>query len=162
MSGEMHARAEKLIAQERVEGLAREERQWLANHLRECANCARLAQDTDAALRSLRQNPIPLPPGLAARTQFRVRLRAQEMQEREPKRRLIWIICGMSWALGVATAPYVWRAFEWVGQRTGAPKLLWELGFGLWWTIPALVAAAVLLMEKAGQPGDSDWLSPEK
>jgi len=162
MSVEVHARAKKLIAQERVEGSPREERQWLANHLRECPDCARLAQETDVALRSLRQSPIPIPPGLAARTQFRVRLRAQELQEREPKRRLIWIICGMSWALGVATAPYVWRAFEWVGQRTGAPKLVWELGFGLWWTIPALVAAAVLLMEKAGQAGESDWLSPEK
>jgi hypothetical protein len=162
MNGELHARAEQLIAQQRLEGIAREESMWLDEHLRECANCARLAQDTDAALRSLRQNPIPLPPGLAARTQFRVRLRAQELQEREPKRRLIWIICGMSWALGVATAPYVWRAFEWVGERTGAPKLVWELGFGLWWTIPALVAAAVLLVEKAGRPGESDWLSEEK
>jgi hypothetical protein len=162
MSSELHARAEKLLAQERVEGLAREEREWLTTHLRECADCTRLTQETDAALRSLRQSPIPLPPGLAARTQFRVRLRAQELHEREPQRRLVWIICGMSWALGVATAPYVWRAFEWVGQRTGAPKLLWELGFGLWWTIPALVAAAVLLMEKAGQPGESDWLSREK
>jgi hypothetical protein len=162
MSNEMHARAEKLIARERVEGLAGEEREWLANHLRECPDCTRLAQQTDAALHSLRQNPIPFPAGLAARTQFRVRLRAQELQEREPQRRLVWIICGMSWALGVATAPYVWRAFEWVGQRTGAPKFVWELGFGLWWTIPALVAAAVLLMEKAGRPGESDWLSQEK
>jgi len=162
MSGDMHTLAEKLIAQERVEGLAHEERDWLNTHLRECPGCARLAQETDVALRSLRQSPIPLPPGLAERTQFRVRLRAQELQEREPKRRLIWIICGMSWALGVATAPYVWRAFEWVGERTGAPKLVWELGFGLWWTIPALVAAAVLLMERAGQPGENDWLSQEK
>jgi hypothetical protein len=162
MSSELHALAKKLIAQERVEGIAPEERAWLETHLRECANCARLSQATDVALRSLRQNPIPLPPGLAARTQFRVRLRAQELQEREPQRRLVWIVCGMSWALGVATAPYVWRAFEWVGQRTGAPKFVWELGFGLWWTIPALVAAAVLLMEKAGRPGESDWLSQEK
>jgi hypothetical protein len=162
MSSEMHARAGKLIAQEHVEGLAHEEREWLNTHLRECADCAQLAQETDAALRSLRQSPIPLPPGLAGRTQFRVRLRAQELQESEPKRRLVWMICGVSWALGVATAPYVWRAFAWVGERTGAPKLVWELGFGLWWTIPALVAAAVLLMEKAGRPGESDWLSPEK
>jgi hypothetical protein len=162
MSNEMHVRAEKLIARERVEGLSREEREWLTAHLRECADCTRWAQHTDAALRSLRQSPIPLPPGLAARTQFRVRLRAQELQEREPHRRLVWIICGMSWALGVATAPYVWRAFEWVGQRTGAPKLMWELGFGLWWTIPALVAAAVLLVEKAGRTTESDWLSQEK
>ena len=156
MSGDMHTLAEKLIAQERVEGLAHEERDWLNTHLRECPGCARLAQETDVALRSLRQSPIPLPPGLATRTQFRVRLRAQELQEREPKRRLIWIICGMSWALGVATAPYVWRAFEWVGERTGAPKLVWELGFGLWWTIPALVASAIVLLENVRLANEND------
>jgi hypothetical protein len=53
----------------------------------------------------------------------------------------------MSWALGIVTAPYVWRAFEWVGERIGLPRLVWEMGFGLWWTIPAVVAAVVVLME---------------
>jgi hypothetical protein len=156
MNKNLHDRAEKLIAQERIEGISQSERDWLAAHLRECPVCTQLAQQTSAALGALRGLPFPLPPGLAERTQFRVQLRAQEMREREPKRRLLWIMCVMSWALGIATAPYVWRAFEWAGERLGVPRLVWEMGFGLWWTIPALIAAAVVLMENLRLTNEND------
>lgn len=156
MSENLHVRAEKLIAQDRVEGISGREQDWLAAHLRECAVCAQVSQQTSNALRALRAIPIPLPRGLAARTQFRVQLRAQEMREREPQRRFLWIMCAMSWALGIATAPYVWHAFEWAGEHMGLPKLLWEMGFGLWWTIPALVAAAVVLMENVRLANEND------
>ncbi|MGB6686050.1 MAG: hypothetical protein WBH24_20530 [Candidatus Acidiferrum sp.] len=156
MNENLHARAEKLIAQERIEGIAQSERDWLAEHLRECVACAQVAQQTNDALRVLRAIPVPLPRGLAARTQFRVQLRAQEMREREPQRRVLWIMCAMSWALGIATAPYVWHAFEWVGDRMGLPRLLWEMGFGLWWTIPAVVAAVVVLMENVRLANEND------
>src|SRR5271170_8386448 len=156
MSDSLHARAEKLIAQEHVEGISQPERDWLSAHLRECAACVQVAQQTSNALRTLRSAPIPLPRGLVGRTQFRVQLRAQEMREREPKRRLLWIMCATSWALGIATAPYVWRAFEWAGDRMGLPRLVWEMGFGLWWTIPAVVAAVVVLMENVRLANEND------
>jgi hypothetical protein len=156
MNENLHARAEKLIARERIEGISKPEGEWLAAHLHECQACAQVAQQTRNALGVLRGLPIPLPRGLAARTQFRVRLRAQELREREPKRRLLWIMCAMSWALGIATAPYVWRAFEWAGERIGLPRLLWEVGFGLWWTIPALVAAAIVLLENLRLANEND------
>jgi len=157
MSETLHARAEKLIAQERIEGISQTERDWLTAHLRECATCSQVAQQTSNALRALRALPVPLPRGLAERTKFRVQLRAQEMREREPKRRLLWIMCAMSWGLGIATAPYVWQAFEWAGERIGVPRLVWEMGFGLWWTIPALVAAAVVVLENLRQANERDW-----
>jgi predicted anti-sigma-YlaC factor YlaD len=156
MNENLHVRAEKLIAQERIEGISQSERDWLAAHLRECQSCAQVAQQTSDALRALRGLPVPPPRGLAARTQFRVQLRAQEMREREPKRRLLWIICAMSWALGIASAPYVWRAFEWAGDRLGLPRLVWEMGFGLWWTIPALIAAAVVVLENLRLAHEND------
>lgn len=156
MSENLHLRAEKLIAQDRIEGVSQSEHDWLAAHLRECPACAQVAQQTSEALRALRGMPIPLPRGLAQRTQFRVQLRAQEMHEREPKRRLLWIMCAVSWALGIATAPYVWRAFEWAGERIGVPRLVWEMGFGLWWTIPALIATAIVLMENARLANEND------
>jgi hypothetical protein len=156
MSENLHARAEKLIAQERIEGISLSERDWLAAHLRECHSCAQVAQQTNDALRTLRGMAIPLPRGLAERTRFRVQLRAQELREREPKRRLLWIMCAMSWGLGIATAPYIWRAFEWAGEHFGIPKLLWQMGFGLWWTIPALVAAVVVLMENVRLANEND------
>ena len=156
MNENLHTRAERLIAQERIEGITKSEGDWLAAHLRECAACAQVAQQTSDALRTLRGLPVPLPRGLAARTQFRVQLRAQVMREREPKRRLLWIMCAMSWALGISTAPYVWRAFEWAGERLGMPRLIWEMGFGLWWTIPALVAAAIVLLESVRLANEND------
>ena len=158
MNQETHSRAEKLIAQERVEDISRAEREWLTAHLQDCALCTELARQTEQALRSMRTAAISLPEGLAGRTQFRVRLRAQELREREPKRRAMWFACALSWAFGITSAPYVWRLFAWFGERTGIPKLVWELGFGLWWAIPALFVAIVLLMEKARQETEQDWM----
>ncbi|MGB7282266.1 MAG: hypothetical protein WBE13_08405 [Candidatus Acidiferrum sp.] len=157
MNENLHARADKLIAQERVEGISQDERNWLAAHLRECPPCAQAAQQTSAALLILRGLPAPLPRGLAERTKFRVQLRAQEMREREPQRRVLWILCAVSWALGIATAPYVWQAIEWIGGRTGVPRLVLEFGFGLWWAIPALFAAAIVVLENVRQANERDW-----
>lgn len=162
MSNETHARAEQLIAKERVEGISQAERDWLSAHLQDCAGCAGLVRQTDQALRSLRTAAIPLPSGLANRTQFRVHLRAQELREREPQRRALWLACALSWAFGIASAPYVWRILEWIGQLTGAPKLLLEFGFAMWWMVPAVVAVVVLLLENARLPEESDWLSEQK
>ena len=159
MKAELHVRAHQFIAKERVEGLSQAEREWLGAHLRECARCAEFARQTEQALRSLRTAAIPFPSGLASRTQFRVRLRAQELREHEPHRRALWLACAVSWAFGIASAPYVWRLFEWFGQLTRMPKLVWELGFGLWWTIPVLFAAVVLLMENARHSDEAGWMS---
>jgi hypothetical protein len=159
MNADLHSRALQLIAQARVEGIPESDSTWLRAHLEECEFCTEHARQTDRALRSLRTASIPLPEGLASRTQFRVRLRAMELREREPKRRALWLACAVSWAFGIASAPYVWRLFQWFGERTGVPKLVWEVGFGLWWTIPALFAAAVLLLESARKGDQPDWLS---
>ncbi len=147
MTNDLHARAEALIAKERVEGISPAEQEWLSKHLGECAECTESANAMQQALRSLRTLSVSVPRELAARTQFRVRLRAQELQAREPRWRLIWAMCGASWVAVAATAPYVWRGLEWIGHRTGMPDLLWKMGFGVWWALPAIVAAAVLLME---------------
>jgi hypothetical protein len=162
MSENVHERALQLIARARVEGLPETDVAWLREHVESCDSCAEHARQTDRALRLLRTAAIPLPEGLAGRTQFRVRLRAQELREREPRHRLMWITCGVSWALGVTTAPYIWRIFEWVGQHTGAPKILLQLSFGLWWAIPALVAGAVMLIENARQASAAEWQEQDR
>jgi hypothetical protein len=161
MTTDLHSRARQLFAQERVEGLSTADSDWLAQHLQQCTECSAFAQEMENGLRMLRSAPVPFPKDLANRTQFRVRLRAQELREREPRHRLLWAVCGASWILGVASAPYVWRLFEWFGQRTGTPKLALQLGFGLWWAIPALVAGIVMLIENVRQSGDAEWLERE-
>jgi hypothetical protein len=35
-----------------------------------------------------------------------------------------------------------------MGERTGMPKTLWEMGFVLWWAIPALFAAGAVLADR--------------
>ncbi len=162
MSDKIHDRAEQLIAQERVEGISPADHDWLSAHLQDCAQCANHARHTEHALRGLRTMAIPMPTGLASRTQFRVQLRLQEMREREPKRRALWLACVVSWAFGIVSAPYVWRLFQWFGERTGVPKLVWEVGFGLWWTIPALFFVIVVFMEKMRQSSESELTRKSK
>jgi len=45
---------------------------------------------------------------------------------------------------------------------TGAPKLVLEIGFALWWTIPALFAVIVLLLEGVQNSEERDWMRPER
>jgi hypothetical protein len=156
MSEEIHARAKRLIAQQCVEDISAEEREWLEQHLRECAMCSEFASATAQAIRSLRGLSVPLPRALARRTQMRVRLRAQQLQVYEPHWRMVWAACGISWAFGATTAPYVWRGLEWVGQRMGLPNLVWQLGFGLWWALPLVVTGVILLMTNAGRGREFD------
>ena len=156
MSADVHSRAGQLIAQERVEGISTADQLLLLRHLAECASCAARAGATEQAIRSLRGLSVALPPALASRTQFRVHLRAQQLRG-EPRWRLVWAACGISWAFGAATAPYVWRGLEWAGHRMGVPNFIWELGFGLWWALPAVVVAMILLMQNAGRSSEADW-----
>jgi hypothetical protein len=151
VSANVHERAERLIAQERVEEISAPDREWLAKHLGECARCAGVGSEVEHAVASLRGVHVELPRGLASRTQMRVRMRAEELREHAPGRKVLWAITAMSWALGVATAPWVWRGFAWIGEHTGLPKPLWEMGFVLWWAIPATIAAAAVILEKKGE-----------
>lgn len=156
MSKELHAWAEQLIAQERVEGISTADQQRLRQHLAECMACTARASATEQAIRSLRNLSVPLPPALASRTQFRVRIRAEQLRS-EPRWRVVWTACGLSWAFGAATAPYVWRGLEWAGHRLNVPNIVWELGFGLWWALPAAVVAVILLMTDAGHNKEAEW-----
>jgi hypothetical protein len=148
MNGDVHERTARLLAERQVEALAREDEQWLAAHLAECADCAAQDAHVTDALSALRAMQINVPRSLAGRTQLRVRLRAEELRERGPANRLVWAVAAMSWVLGLATAPFVWRAFAWLGEHTGAPKLALQLGFVLWWGLPALIAAGIVLWQR--------------
>ena len=150
MTAELHTRAEQLIAQARVEGISAGEQEWLRGHLAQCAACAASAGLTEEAIRGLRGLSVPLPRTLASRTQMRVRLRAQQLESYEPRWRMVWAACLVSWAFGAASAPYVWHGLEWLGHRMNLPNLVWQIGFGLWWALPAVVTAVILLLTQSG------------
>jgi hypothetical protein len=154
-----HDHARELIDRQHVEGLSAAGRESLEEHLEACAECARVAAVTSQALHSLRSVSVPVPPALAARTQLRVYLRAHEMRGPEHGWAL-WIAFGISWVMGLASAPYVWRAFHWLGSHAGLPDPLWKMGFALWWALPALLAVGVLLVERWGKAANkrSDYV----
>jgi len=148
MNRDLHERASQLLAQGRIESLAPGDERWLSAHLADCEFCAAEAARTTEALSALRTVEITVPRDLAGRTQLRVRLRAEELRERGPASRLIWAVAAMSWILGLASAPLLWRGFEWIGAHTGAPKLVLQFGFVLWWGLPALLAAGIVLWQR--------------
>jgi hypothetical protein len=148
MTENIHQRAQRLFPQSLVEGLSRDEQSWLDAHLLDCAECAAQAESTRALLHAFRTVSVAVPRDLAARTQLRVRLRAQEAAQTSNGSALLWIITAASWLLGILSAPLVWRIFAWAGARFDLPKLVLEFGFVLWWTVPALIAVAVVLHQR--------------
>lgn len=149
MNDNLHVRAQRLLVESAVEGLQPADEAWLSKHLAECPACAREATATQNALLALRNVPVSVPRDLAARTQLRVRLRAQETFTASNGSFWLWLVTAASWLLGVFSAPLVWKAFAWVGNNFGVPKLALEMGFFLWWTVPALVAVAAVLHQRA-------------
>jgi hypothetical protein len=143
-----HTRAFKFMAQRIVEGLSPEQERALELHLAECESCSAEQRRLTESLSALRAVHLDLPPNLASRTQFRVRLRAEELREHGPANRLIWSVAVVSWIFGLATAPFVWHGFEWLGQHAGVPKIALQLGFVLWWGLPALLAAGIVLWQR--------------
>ncbi|MBV9303180.1 MAG: hypothetical protein JOY62_00985 [Acidobacteriaceae bacterium] len=148
MNEDVHVRAERLILENHVEHISEHEREWLDRHLEACTDCDRVAGATEEAMRSLCAVSVPFPPSLASRAQLRVYLRIEELQRRGRHGWALWVSCGLSWGLGIASARYVWRGFEWAGDQIGIPNVVWQMGFALWWALPALVAAGILLIEK--------------
>jgi hypothetical protein len=148
MSENIHARAQGLLAESLVEGISVDSQSWLELHLQSCEECARQAETTRGLLRGLHGVAIAIPADLAARAQLRVRLRAQETAPGSRSGLVLWLLTGMSWLLGIFSAPLIWRAFGWLGAEFGVPKLALEFGFVLWWAVPALLAVGVVLHQR--------------
>ena len=153
MSEDLHGKAQRLLSQAAIEGLPAPDDAWLRSHLAECAECVRSAAAMQEALLALRSVPVLVPGDLAARTQLRVRLRAQEVSRDAQGSFWLWIVAAASWLLGIFSAPLVWRAVAWAGGNFGVPKLVLELGFVFWWTVPALIALGVVLHQRATSTG---------
>jgi anti-sigma factor RsiW len=148
-STDLHERALWLIDRERVEGLEPEERRWLQDHLAGCEACAARSASTEAAVRGLKSVSVPLPPGLAASTNLRVRKEVADIKQRRTRTIALIAGCAASWTVGVASAPLVWRLCEWLGTTLSLPRIVWELGFLSWWLVPAASAGLVVLWARS-------------
>lgn len=144
-----HGRARQLMDRELVEGLEIDERRWLEDHLGACEACAARWASTEAALAALKSISIPVPHGLAASASLCVRENAERLKTRRSRNIALTIGCAGSWAAGVASAPLVWRVFEWAGATLSLPRIVWETGFFCWWLVPAAAAGLVILWVNA-------------
>lgn len=147
MSENVHERAAHLIVQSQVENVATADRSWLEAHLTSCPACARRAAATDDTVQSIRSISVQVNPALVEMTRFRVRRRAQELDRRRLPGMWLWIAGAVSWAWTAASVSCLWRIFGWMAHRVGIPSPLWQMGFALWWAVPALILASVLSLK---------------
>jgi hypothetical protein len=161
MNDDLHARARRLIAMEQVEGLAADDRTWLNDHLAACQACAAHAEAADAALRTLRTTSVSLPRGLAESTQWIVRRKAEELRAERARRVALAIGCTVSWILGVASAPLVWRICAWGGAMFDLPRAVWLAGFVAWWFVPVAAMSLVILWQRRRAEGESREVGAE-
>lgn len=143
-----HERARLLIDMERVEGLTVADQRWLEDHLAGCVTCASRASATGATLRALRTISVSVPRDLAASAQFVVRRRAEELRAQHRRNVALAIGCTLSWVIGVASAPLVWKVCAWLGATLDLPRVVWVMGFVTWWFVPMAVMGLVILWQR--------------
>jgi anti-sigma factor RsiW len=144
MSEDIHKKAALLAVTSRIEGISETDRAWLDEHLDKCTRCAEHAASLDRAVAALRLPPVAPDPAVMESTRRRVRVRAMELREQRARLRGLWIACVFSWLLGACSAPLLWIAFRWMGQRLDLPQPLWIVALGIYWLVPAAFGAALL------------------
>ena len=138
-----HERAREFIVL--GEDLPDAQQTWLRGHLQDCADCRDYREAASQVVRGLRSQPLAADSAMVQATQMRVRARGIELRQQQER---MWLVClsclfvGMSAAI---TTPLFWRAFEWMGEWASVSNSVWQMGFALFWTVPALVVSAILL-----------------
>ncbi len=95
---------------------------------------------------ALRSVPVNLDPAVVAATQARVAARARELRQRRDQLRPLWILLPLSLLWMVLTTPYAWMSFEWLGHRFALAGVVWRGAFLVWWFLPAVALALVLVL----------------
>jgi len=142
---DIHERARMLIALSGSEEVSNSEQSWLAAHLESCMPCREFAENSREAVRSLRAFPVTAGGSLVSTTQMRVRQRAQELQRRQEWLRVIWVCCSAVTLCTAFTTVILWRGFAWMGQQARLPAPVWEIGFMVFYLLPAILAGILLL-----------------
>ncbi|HEY4961080.1 MAG TPA: hypothetical protein VII29_09500 [Terriglobales bacterium] len=145
MNGQEHGRAVDLISRREVEGIADTDERWLESHLAACEECASYELALSGAERAMRSFTVMASASLVESTRARVHIRAQQLAEQQARTVLI----GVSFCLGVITSTltaWVWWKFGgWVAQSLGLPSGIVEPGILLFWLLPAIVIAVLLV-----------------
>lgn len=143
MTRDIHERVREWIAAGGQVGDSQEAA--LQAHLRDCEACRSFADASNQVIRSLRSIPIAARPSLVQSTQTRVRLRAQELRQRQERLWLVSMSCVFVGLWGLVTTPLLWRGFAWLGEWAKVSAPVWQTSFAVFWVAPALVAGVLLI-----------------
>jgi hypothetical protein len=146
MSADLHARARALIDRDYASEISPTEQGWLAGHLRDCDECRRYAELGARAVEALGSFSFVVDPGLAARTQAALTRRAQELELERAKRELCLRGFALACLLTVIGSVAVWPGWMWVAERMQLAAWEWQLGFFLFWVLPSITIAMLLLV----------------
>jgi predicted anti-sigma-YlaC factor YlaD len=112
-----------------------EENSLLDEHLAACAACRLSLERSQRALRGLGELTIEVDPGMTSRVQAAVARRARDLEQRRTLRR--------TRLLGFAAALLLTAAGSFAVWTVTPPA--WTAGVVVFWTLPSLGAALVLL-----------------
>lgn len=146
MNENSHEYAAQLIFRSQVETVTAADLKWLEAHLATCQACAGRAAANDRAVQAIRSVSVQVDPALVEMTRLRVRHRAQQLGNSRLPGLWFWAVSFLSWVWIAASTFYLWRGFGWIAHKIGIPSPIWQMGFALWWAVPALILAAVLSM----------------
>ena len=144
-NGNRHERAIDLLSRREVEGISEADVRWLEAHLAACQDCSAYELALSGAEQAIRSVTVMASTWLVESTQARVRARAEQLREHESLRVLI----GVSFCVGVLTSTLTawvwWKVGGWVEQWLGLPAGIVEPGVLLFWLLPAIVIAVLLV-----------------
>jgi hypothetical protein len=145
MNGQEHERAVDLISRREVEGVADGDARWLDSHLVDCQECASFELVLSGAERAMRSFTVMASASLVGLTQARVRARAKQLDEHRAR----MVLIGVSFCLGVVTSTLTawvwWKCGAWIAERMGLPSGIVEPGVLLFWLLPAIVIAVLMV-----------------
>lgn len=145
MNDHQHERAIDLLTRRDVEGIGDGDSRWLEMHLQECEQCASFDRALSGAEHALRSFNVMASASLVESTRSRVHARAQQLREHQSRMALI----GISFCLGVVTSTLTawvwWKTGAWVAERLGLPSGIVEPGVLLFWLLPAIVIAVMMV-----------------
>jgi hypothetical protein len=145
MNGNEHERAVDLISRREVEGVADGDARWLDSHLVDCQECASFELVLSGAERAMRSFTVMASASLVGLTQARVRARAKQLDEHRAR----MVLIGVSFCLGVVTSTLTawvwWKCGAWIAERMGLPSGIVEPGVLLFWLLPAIVIAVLMV-----------------
>jgi hypothetical protein len=145
MNTNEHGRAIDLLTLRDVEGISENDARWLESHLAECRECAGFEMALSGAQQAVRSVTVMASAGLVQATQNRVHARAEQLREHQAR----MVLIGVSFCLGVLTSTLTawiwWKCGAWVADKLGLPAGIVEPGVLLFWVLPA-VAMAILLV----------------